>query len=54
MPPVDPKDTDYAKTVEGVSTGLSEDVLAQYLTDWEHKLGVSVNEQALRTAISSE
>ncbi|MGA3304243.1 MAG: SurA N-terminal domain-containing protein [Methylovirgula sp.] len=54
VPPVDPKDADYAKTVEGVSSGISEDLLAQYLTDWEHKLGVSVNEQALRTAISSE
>jgi peptidyl-prolyl cis-trans isomerase D len=54
VPPLDPKTPEYAKTIEDVKTGIGEDVVAEYLGQWEHKLGVSLNQQALRTAISSE
>jgi peptidyl-prolyl cis-trans isomerase D len=54
VPPVDPNDKEFTKTIDEVKTGLDEDILAEYLTEWEHKLGVRVNQQALRAATSSE
>lgn len=54
LPPVDPKAPELAKTLDDVKMSMEEDIVAQYLGQWEHQLGVSLNQQALRTAISSE
>lgn len=54
VPPVDAKAADFVKTLADVKTGLGEDIIGQYLAQLEHELGISLNQQALRTAIGSE
>lgn len=54
VPPVDPKDKEFQKTIDDVKTSLSEDLMSQYLAQLQKELGVSINPKALRTAIGSE
>lgn len=54
VPPVDPKDKEFTKTVDDVKNALSEDLMSQYLAELQHELGVSINPKALRTAVGSE
>ncbi len=54
VPPLDPKAADFRKILDGVRGSLGEDILGQYLIKLERDLGVSINQQALRTATGSE
>lgn len=54
VPPPDPKDAELPKTLDEVKTSLSEDLMSAYLGQLQHELGVSLNPQALRTAIGSD
>ena len=51
VPPIDPKDQDFAKLVGQVQIGFEDDVLAEYLARVQGEIGVRVNQQALQTAL---
>ncbi len=54
VPPIDPKDAGFNKILASVKTSLGDDILDQYLRVLGKDLGISINQQALRTAIGSE
>lgn len=54
VPPADPKDTEFAKLMDDVKTGYSNDLLAQYLQLVQREVGVSINQNALRTALGED
>jgi peptidyl-prolyl cis-trans isomerase D len=54
VPPIDPKAADFKKILVDVKTGLSEDIVGQYLSRSERELGVKLNQQALHTALGNE
>ncbi len=51
VPPLDPKKPDFAKLLDQVRTGFEDDTLAQYLAKVQGDVGVSINQQALQTAL---
>ena len=51
VPPVNPKDEEFTKLMGQVQTGFEDDVMAQYLAKEQAEIGVTVNQQALATAL---
>lgn len=54
VPPIDPTDAGFNKILADVKTSLEEDILDQYLRGLGRDIGISINQQALRTAIGNE
>jgi peptidyl-prolyl cis-trans isomerase D len=53
VPPIDPQSPDFNKLTEQVKSALGDDLLAQYLGDLQHQIGVSINQHAVQTALGS-
>jgi peptidyl-prolyl cis-trans isomerase D len=53
VPPVDLQSADFVKLVDQVKAALSNDVLSQYLGDLRGKMGTSINQRALQTALGA-
>ena len=51
VPPIDPKDSQFAKLLGQVKEGFEDDTLAQYLAKVQGEVGVSINQKALQTAL---
>ena len=51
VPPVDAKDEEFTKLIGQVQTGFEDDVMAQYLAREQSEIGVTINQQALVTAL---
>lgn len=54
VPPADPNDKEFAKLMDDVKSGLSNDLLAQYLQMVQREVGVTINQNALRTALGED
>ncbi len=51
VPPINPGDEEFTKLIAQVQTGFEDDVLAQYLARVQGEIGVTINQQALQTAL---
>jgi peptidyl-prolyl cis-trans isomerase D len=51
MPPFDPKSPDVARFDEQLRTGMIEDLRSEYTRQVQTELGITVNQQALKTAL---
>jgi peptidyl-prolyl cis-trans isomerase D len=54
VPPINPADTDFTKLMEQVKSGVTDDVIAQYLAAVQNEIGVKINQQALQTALGGD
>jgi len=53
VPPIDPQSADFNKLADQVKTALGNDLTGQYLGDWQHLIGVSINQHAVQTALGA-
>ena len=54
VPPLKPGDTQLDKLMGQVKNGVTDDVLAQYLSEAQHEIGVKLNERALQSALGDD
>ena len=54
VPSLKPGDQQFEKLMAQVKSGVTDDVLAQYLSEAQHEIGVKLNERALQTALSDD
>jgi peptidyl-prolyl cis-trans isomerase D len=53
VPPLDMQSADFAKLADQVKSALTNDVLSQYLGDLRGKMGTTINQRALQTALGT-
>ncbi|MCX8255896.1 Peptidylprolyl isomerase [Beijerinckiaceae bacterium RH AL1] len=53
-PPLKPGDEQFDKLMGQVKGGIVDDVLAEYLSEAQHEIGVKLNERALQSALSDD
>ena len=54
VPPLASGDAEFDKLMAQVKSGLTDDVLAQYLSSAQHEIGVKLNQRALQSALSDD
>jgi peptidyl-prolyl cis-trans isomerase D len=54
VPPLDPKDQAFTKLIEQVKGGLTNDILAEYLSEAQKEVGVVINQRALQSALGDD
>jgi peptidyl-prolyl cis-trans isomerase D len=47
VPPLDPKSAEAKPTEETLSRAIAEDIVAQYITQLQSEVGVTINQSAL-------
>lgn len=53
VPPIDSQSADFNTLVGQVKTAIANDIVTEYIDDLRRRLGVSVNQRALQTALGS-
>ena len=53
-PALRPGDAQFDKLMDQVKGGVTDDVLAQYLSEAQHEIGVKLNDRALQSALSDD